>query len=276
MKPTKTRGRPLTIACLAALACLVATTAHAAAQTGIDITGLQVSIAPVAPGDRPDVSFADAGASTSACEASFGLPPIDRNVSAAGASAFGEVGSDLSTDPAVGGTALLSGDVFGPGAAVHASAYARSAGPDAVGQGTIGLVNGVGAGAFTLAPGTRMTITASVLAFASVTGASPFEMADSGLSLTLTDADGGGQQFARIDFDALALGLFGPYDDVENTVVSLVYENDTDAEITGLFSGYVASYAYAGDPTAVPEPGGAAMLLAGFALVLAVRRASRA
>ena len=276
MNRATTRGRPLTIACLAALACLVAATAHAAAQAGIDVTGLQVSIAPVAPGDRPGVSFANAGGSTSTCDASFGLPPTDRNVSATGASAFGEVGSDLSTDSAVGGTAVLSGDVFGPGAAVHASAYASSPGPDAVGQGTIGLVNGVGAGAFTLAPGTRMTITASVQAFASVTGASPFEMADSGLSMTLTDAEGGGQQFARIDFDALALGLFGPYDDIENTVVSLVYENDTDAQITGLFSGYVASYAYAGDPTAVPEPGGTAMLLAGLALVLAGVRAGRA
>lgn len=260
----------MTIACLAALACLAAPDTRAEVRTGIDVTGLQVSIAPVAPSDHPGVSFAGASGSTSTCEASSGRPPADRTVTATGASAFGAVGSELSNDAFVGGSAWLSGDVFGFGADVHASAHASSPGPDATVRGTVGLANGVSAGLFTLAPGTRMTITASVRAFASVTGSSPYEMADSGLSMTVADADGGGLQFARIDFDALALGLFGPYDDVETTFVSLVYENDTDAAITGLFSGYVASYAYAGDPTAVPEPGGAAMGLAGLALALAL------
>lgn len=269
MNRATTRGKPLTIACLAALACLAAPAARASVHTGIDVTGLQVTVAPIGPDDRPGVSFAGAGGSTSTCEATSGLPPADRTAMAGSAAAFGEVGSELSSDPAVGGSATLSGDVFGFGADVHASAYASSPGPDATGQGTVGLVNGVSAAAFTLAPGTRMTITATVQAFASVSGASPFEMADSGLSMTLTDADGGGLQFVRIDFDALALGLFGPYDDVETSVLNLVYENDTDAAISGLFSGYVASYAYAGDPTAVPEPGSAAMLLAGLALVFA-------
>lgn len=269
MNRATTRGRPLTIACLAALACLAAPFAHASAHTGIDVTGLQVSVAPIDTDDRPGVSFAGAGGSTSMSEATSGLPPADRTVAANSEAAFGEVCSELSSDPAAGGSAMLRGDVFGRGANVHASAYASSRGPDATGRGTVGLVNGVSAAAFTLAPGTRMTITATVQAFASVSGASPFEMADSGLSMTLADADGGGLQFARIDFDALALGLFGPYDDVETSVLSLVYENDTDAAISGLFSGYVASYAYAGDPTAVPEPGMAATMLAGLALVLA-------
>ena len=238
-------------------------------HTGIDVTGLQVSVSPIDGDDHPGVSFAGAGGSTSVSEATSGLPPADRTVTAGNEAAFGEVCSELSSDPSVGGSAMLSGDVFGFGADVHASAYASSPGPGATGQGTVGLVNGVSAAAFTLAPGTRMTITATVQAYASVSGSSPYDMADSGLSMTLTDADGGGLQFVRIDFDALALGLFGPYDDVETSVLNLVYENDTDAAISGLFSGYVASYAYAGDPTAVPEPGTAAMLLAGLALVFA-------
>lgn len=244
-------------------------------HTGIDVTGLQVRVAPIAPGDQPGVSFAGAGGSTSNCEATSGVPPADHTVTAASASAFGEVGSELSNDPFAGGSAILRGDVFGFGADVHASAYASSPGPDAVGQGTVGLANGVSAAAFTLAPGTRMTITATVQAFASVSGASPFEMADSGLSMTLADAEGGGPQFTRIDFDALALGLFGPYDDVETSVLSLVYENDGDTPITGLFSGFVASYAYAGDPTALSEPGAAAMLLSSLALALGVASITR-
>lgn len=270
MHRTTTRGRLPAIAWLATAFCLGlgAPGAHADAIAHIDVTGLRVSVTAVAPGDKPAVSFAGAGGSRSSCEASSGWPATDRTMSAGSASAFGAVASELSADPAAGGAASLAGEVFGDdGASVHASAYAGSVGPPATGQGTIGLVNDVSAAAFTLAPGTRMTITAQVQAFASVSGSNADDMADAGLLMTLTDADGGGQQFARVSFDAVALGLFGAYDDNEATFVSLVYENDTDADITGLFSGYVASIASAGDPSPVPEPGSLALLLGGLALV---------
>lgn len=261
-------ARSAALAGLVAAACLAAPAAHASADARIDVTGLQVSVVAVAPGRTPAVSFAGAGGSTSVCVSTSGRPPVDHSAMAGSAAAFGAVASALASDPAAGGSAALFGDVFGAGASVEASAYASSPGPDVTSQGTVGLVNDVSAAAFTLAPGTRMTITASVQAFASVTGASASELADAGLLMTLTDSDGGGPQFARVSFDAVALGLFGAWDDTETTFVSLVYENDTNTDITGLFSGYVASFAFAADPSAVPEPGSLATMLAGLALAL--------
>jgi MYXO-CTERM domain-containing protein len=258
---------------LAAAACLLAPGAHASVSTAIDVTGLQVSVVAIAPGSTPAVSFPNAGGSTAQSMASAGVPPATWLVTAASGSAFGQTSTATWAGALAGSSATLSGDVFGAGGAVHTSAFASSRGPDAIGQGTIGLGDGVSAALFTLAPGTRMTITATVCATASVTGSSPFEYADSGLSLALSDSDGVGSQFVRFTFDAFALGLFGPFEDVETTTVSLVYENDTDAAITGLFSGYVGSIAYSGNPvSAVPEAGGAAMFLVGLAALAGWRR----
>lgn len=258
---------------LAAAACLFAAGAHAAVSTAIDVTGLQVSVSAIAPGSTPAVSFVGAGGSTAQSMTSAGMPPATWLVTTASGRAFGDASSATWAGALAGSSAMLSGDVFGAGGVVHTSAFASSHGPGATGQGTIGLGNGVSAATFTLAPGTRMTITATVCAIASVTGASPHEYADSGLSLALSDSEGVGPQFVRFTFDAFAAGLFGPFDDVETTTLSLVYENNTNAAITGLFSGYVGSIAYSGNPvSAVPEPGGGAMLGAGLAALACWRR----
>ena len=260
----KTRGLFLP-AWLAAAACLLAPGARAAVSTAIDVTGLQVSVAAIVPGGTPAVSFASAGGSTAQSMASAGMPPATWLVTSASGRAFGEASSVAWAGALAGSSAMLSGDVFGAGGLVQTSAFASSTGPASTGQGTIGLADGVSAAVFTLAPDTRMTITATVCATASATGANPFEYADSGLSLALSDSEGVGSQFVRFTFDAFAVGLFGPFDDVETTTVSLVYENDTDAAITGLFSGYVGSIAYSGNPvSAVPEPAGATLFGVGL------------
>lgn len=271
-----TRG-PFLPAWLAAAAWLFTAGAQAAASTAIDVTGLQVSVVAIAPGQTPGVSFAGPGGSLAQSLASVGMPPDTWLATATGGAAFGQASSATGAGALAGSSAFLSGDVFGAGASVHTSAYASSGGPDATGQGTFGLGDGVAAAAFTLAPGTRMTITATVCATASTTGTSPFEYADSGLSLVLGDSQGGGSQFVRFTFDAFALGLFGPSVDVETTTLNLVYENDTNAAITGLFSGYVGSVAYSGNPVSpVPEPGGAAMLGVGLAALAWCRRTRHA
>jgi MYXO-CTERM domain-containing protein len=267
MMRSMTRGRFLP-ACLVAGAWLFAPVARAEVSTSVDVTNLRVSVSALSPGSTPSVTFSGAAGSTSECNVSSGIPPETFVVTADGMGAFGQASSATPHDPFVRSSAMLSGDVFGGGAVVHTSAFAHSRGPEATSQGTFGLANGVSAAVFTLAPGTRMTITADVWATASSTGASPFEYADSGLSLSLSDGDGVGPQFVRFTFDAVALGLFGAYEDVETTSVSLVYENDTDASMTGLFSGYVGSIAYAADPVSVvPEPRSGAMLSLGLGLL---------
>jgi hypothetical protein len=270
-----TRGRFLP-ACLAAAAWLLAPDAGAAASTAIDVTNLRVSVAAIDPGSTPGVSFTGPGGSTSQCTVSSGTPPATWLVTANGRGAFGEATAAASGDPFAGSAAMLSGDVFGAGGFVHTSAFTGGPEPGVTSQGTVGLADGVSAIAFTLAPGTRLTITADVWATASVTGASPMEFADSGFSFALSDADGVGPQFARVTFDAIALGLFGPVDDVESTTLSLVYENTSDVAITGLFSGYVSSVATSGDAVGVvPEPGSAAMLSLGLLLVAGTTTARR-
>jgi hypothetical protein len=256
-----------------ALACLAAPPARADASASIAVTRLQVAVRAIAPGGVPAVSFAGAGGSDSVSEAALGVPPPGDTVSFASAVAFGPAGTATPYSPLVDASARLAGDVFGPGATVQASAFASSAGPAATGQGTIGLVDGVSAAAFTLAPWTEMTITAQVLALASVTGGSPDEFADSGLMMTIGDSTGLGPQWDRINLDALALGLFGAASDGETWSVSLGYVNDTGAPITGLFSGYVAALAYSDDPVSpVPEPGPAWTAAAGLLLVAAATR----
>lgn len=255
---------------LCAAAGLLPLVAGARAVASIEVTGLQVAVTAMRPGRVPEVSFAGgASGSTSESDAMSGDWSSGDSSQRVGGRAFGRVATGTSLDPWVQAAASLTGDVFRNGATVLASASASGGGGDAFGQGLLGLGDGQSAVAFTLAPGTRMCISAQVLATASVTAGSPFDYADSGLSMAVSDMDGLGLQFARVTLDAFAEGAFGAVDDVEAWTVALSYENDTDAPLTGLFSGYVASVASASDPVAaVPEPGSAATLCAGL-LVLA-------
>lgn len=265
-------------ACVAVAAGVLAPEARASTSSGISVSDFLVSVKSIAPGSAPAVSFAGAGGSTSESGSSSGAPRPDQHQTAASGNAFGSAATATAADPFAGGTACLSGDVYGRGALASASAYASSQVPVSFGEGTVGLVNDVGAAIFTLAPGTLLTISATVTATASASGASLDEFAESGLLMSISDETGLGPQRAYIDFNVYASGLFGAYSDTETTVVTLIYVNDTDAAITGLFSGYVASYASSGDPvSAVPEPGSAATMLAGLLLAAAaVRRRRRA
>lgn len=263
-------------ACAAAMASVLAPEAWASTSAGISVSDFVVTVKAIVPGRQPGVSFAGAGGSTSACDSSSGSPRPDQHWSAASGRAFGDASTATTADPFAGGSATIAGDVFGRGAVASAAAYASSLVAASFGDGTIGLVNDVGAALFTLAPGTLMTISATVTATASASGASPDEFADSGLLMSIGDETGLGPQRAYVNFDVYASGLFGRYSDTETAFVTLTYLNDTDAAISGLFSGYLSSYASSGDPVSeAPEPGSAAMLLAGLLAVAGAARTRR-
>ncbi|HEY8975372.1 MAG TPA: PEP-CTERM sorting domain-containing protein [Burkholderiaceae bacterium] len=263
-------------ACAAAMTSVLAPAAWASTSSDISVSDFVVTVKSVVPGSQPGVSFAGAGGSTSVCDSSSGSPRPDQHWSAASGKAFGDASTATTPDPFAGGSATMTGDVFGRGAVASASAFASSLVPASFGDGTIGLVNDVGAALFTLAPGTLLTISATVTATASASGASPDEFAESGLLMSIGDETGLGPQRAYVNFNVYASGLFGQYSDTETTFVTLTYLNDTDATISGLFSGYVSSYASSGDPVSdAPEPGTSAMLLAGLLAVAGVARTRR-
>ena len=263
------------LALVAIVAGAVAPGARASTSSSISVTDFHVQVKSISPGSTPAVSFAGAGGSTSECASSSGTRP-DQHWTAASGRAFGDASTATTADPFAGGSSAIEGDVYGPGAAASAAAYASSLVPLAYGEGTVGLVNDVGAAAFTLAPGTLMTISATVTATASATGASLDEFAESGLLMTIGDETGLGPQRASINFNVYASGLFGAYSDTETAFVTLVYANDTDAAISGLFGGYVSSIASSGDPVSeAPEPGSAAMMLAALLAAAAASRGRR-
>ncbi|MFL6629276.1 MAG: PEP-CTERM sorting domain-containing protein [Burkholderiaceae bacterium] len=261
-------------ACVAAAAGAFAPMARASTSSGISVSDFHIAVSAITPGSQPAVSFAGAVGSTSESGSSSGGARPDQHLVVTSGQAFGDASTCTLPDPFAGGSAALSGDIYGRGALASATAYASSLVPVSFGEGTVGLVNDVGAATFTLAPGTLMTITATVSATASASGASADEFAESGLLMSIGDDTGLGPQRAYVDFNVYASGLFGEYSDTETAFVTLVYANDTSAAITGLFSGYVSSYASSGDPVSeAPEPGSAAMTLAGLlAAAGAVRR----
>ena len=249
----------------AATVCAAASGAWASVTTQITVADFRVQLGTLASGVAPAASFAGVVGSTAECESSSGDPLTNGHRFVSSGQPFGVVMTTASTDPFAGSTAELDGNVFGAGATVQTSAYASSLASQAIAQGTIGLVNNVSTAPFTLAPWTVMTISASVRAFASSTGANPLELADSGVLMSIGDSEGSGPQWAYVNFNAVAFGGMGAYNDTEMAFVSLSYENDTAATVSGLFSGYVSSFASSGIPVvSVPEPPEAAMLAAGL------------
>ena len=243
--------------------------ASASVATGIVVSDFRVQVVALAPNAVPGVSFSSTIGSTAESDSAFGLPSAAARQSFASGLPFGPAQACTPDNPFADAAATISGDVFGAGALVQTSAHASSQTPQSLGEATIGLVDDVSTASFTLAPWTVMTISADVQAWASSTGATPTEEADSGVLMAIGDSQGTGLQFAWVNDDAFAFGGLGAVDDHESFVVSLSYENASDAAISGLFSGYVASYASSDlAVSAVPEPGSAAMSLAGLFFVI--------
>jgi hypothetical protein len=265
--------RPFIDGLAAAAACAAMSSAGASVATEIAVSDFHVALTALAPGVTPAVGFSSLLGSTSESDCSSGMPSSDQHLSFSSGRAFGQARTATSADPFAGGAAAIGGDVFEAGAFIQTSAYASSLVAQSSGEATIGLANDVSTASFTLAPWTAMTISATVRATASSTGASGSELADSGLLMAIGDAQGTGPQFSYVNFDALAFGGLGAVDDTETAILSLTYMNESNAAIFGVFSGYVSSFASSGLPVStVPEPAEAAMLLAGLLAVGAAAR----
>lgn len=249
--------------------------AAASASTQIVVSDFRVALAALAPGTTPGVRFASPLGSTAESHSAYGDPAREQQRSAASGQPFGAAAAATSQGAFAGAAAAIEGNVSGAGALVRTSAHAGSQAPQTAADATVGLVAGVSTASFTLAPWTRMTISARVDATASCTGQSDSELADSGVLVAISDDQGSGPQWSYFNFNAFAAGGFGAVEDKESSFMSLSYVNATDAPLSGLFSGYVASFASAGSPASVvPEPAGAAMLTLG-AVVLGLCRLGR-
>lgn len=252
----------------AATVCAAVSEARGSVATQITVTDFRIELSALAPDATPAASFTSVVGSTAESHSSSADPPTNRHQFASSGQPFGAAMATASTDPFAGSAAALAGDVFAAGATVQTSAYASSLVSQSLAEGTIGLVNDVSSASFTLAPWTEMTISASVRASASCTGANPLELADSGLLMAIAGNEGTGLQWTYVNFNAFAFGGLGAMNDAETTFVSLRYDNDSSAPVDGLFSGYVSSFASSGTPTsAVSEPADAATLAAGLLIV---------
>lgn len=259
-------GRAFIHGVAAATAWAAVSGAWASVTTEITVSDLRVSLSVLSPGATAAVSFIGDVGTTSVSDSSTGDPATDQHRAAMCGRVFCDAATATAPNLYAGGAASFSGNAFADGAAIRTSAFASSLVPQASGDGTIGLVDGVATASFTLAPWTLMTISARIVATTSSTGANPFEFADSGLLMAIGDDQGTGPQFAYVNFNAFAFGGLGAIDDMETAFVSLTYENPSDMAIHGLFSGYVASAASSGMPVStVPEPANLALLASGVA-----------
>lgn len=181
----------------------------------------------------------------------------------AGGSPFGDAASTSSQDAATG-LAVLAGDAFGAGASVTASASATQLGT--YGASTVWLGDGNSYVSFTLSAETRLVITGDASASVMSTINDPSADAWASVFLKLTDYTGldnvsvGGAEAEQFSTNGAA-----PFMTTDAHHVEISFDNLDTSSAGGIFFGSVD--ASTSSLSAVPEPSGLMLALAGLGLL---------
>jgi hypothetical protein len=252
-------------ALLAAAALLAADPAHGRATTSVTLSDFHIELTDLDPSDGVAPSLTFNPQSFSVAEVTVGSDSGFHG--SRGDSAFSPVSASREVDGS-GGAAALSGDPFGAGALITASAVADHGGGASSGVDVEGPLSLRFPTVFVLGPQSEATFSGSVVIDWSASKPQTVINAAAGFSfLQIVDGDQRflGQDYVSefyIGFGAPAGTLSGPLD------FSVI--NASDAPITVFYGlGVVAD---AGDmqldPLPVDEPSGAALLLAGVPWLL--------
>jgi len=247
-------------ALLAAVLLLVADLAHSRATTSATLADFRIELTDLDPSDGIAPSLTLDPQSHSVVETQLSSD-IEFHANQ-GASAFAPVSTSREADGS-GGSASFSGDPFGAGAVIAASAvgdHGGGAGSDAEVDGPASALH---LGDFVLGPQSQVTFSgmASIDWFAS----SPRTSTYAAVGVTFLQFVNGAQRFAGQDYLSMSYIGFGEPTGTLSAPIELSFANASDAPVVVIFS--LGAAADAGDmqidPLPVDEPAGGVLLLAG-------------
>ncbi|MCK9684186.1 hypothetical protein [Scleromatobacter humisilvae] len=272
--------RGLLFCTIAGVLAVVDPAAQAAGTADVELSGLQVHLVDLDPGDgiAPSVAFDSTGGGSYLDAIAENSSGNIANVTRSGDRAFDSLSGTTGATPHFGAAMTLAGDIFGGGLVAHGSAYTTGqeygdAGADVWFFKVPG--QDVSALPFTLSPETALTI--SGLASGSMSTTEPNSdalLAEVLLAFAPSLTALGNNSVTDSDALVVQAGQVvggGASADREQSL-SVTFVNATDVDATGVFEGFVrvdASTAVLADE---PSP---LLLMAGAAALAAIARAKR-